>query len=107
MAIKRRLAPGLGRNRHRPITGPSTGPSPVRSHSPEHGRLEAGRSGAMLPHGWPEAGDPSTFYALSFTLTGLQGLHILLGVVVLVWLALPGTASANPRAWIRTRPDSP
>jgi cytochrome c oxidase subunit 3 len=39
--------------------------------------------------GWPEAGDPSAFYALYFTLTGLHGIHIICGVGVLVWMALP------------------
>ncbi len=40
--------------------------------------------------GWPEASDPSTFYALYFTLTGLHALHVLLGVLVNVWLLIWG-----------------
>ena len=31
--------------------------------------------------GWPQPTDPSTFNALYFTLTGLHGLHVLLGVL--------------------------
>ncbi len=41
--------------------------------------------------GWPEADSPSTFYALYFTLTGLHGLHVLLGILVNLWLLLWGT----------------
>ena len=41
--------------------------------------------------GWPEASDPSTFYALYFTLTGLHGLHVLLGILVNLYLLGPGT----------------
>jgi heme/copper-type cytochrome/quinol oxidase subunit 3 len=40
--------------------------------------------------GWPEATDPSTFYGLYFTLTGLHALHILLGVLVNLWLLVYG-----------------
>ncbi len=40
--------------------------------------------------GWPEAGDPSTFYAIYFTLTGLHGLHVLLGIFVNLYLLGPG-----------------
>ena len=40
--------------------------------------------------GWPEATDPSTFYALYFTLTGLHALHIFLGVLVNLWLLVYG-----------------
>ena len=31
-----------------------------------------------------------TFYAIYFTLTGLHGLHVLIGAVVLLWFALFG-----------------
>lgn len=37
-----------------------------------------------------EAG-PSVFYALYFTLTGLHAVHIIAGIIVLVWLATGGT----------------
>ncbi|MEE2674013.1 MAG: cytochrome c oxidase subunit 3, partial [Myxococcota bacterium] len=40
--------------------------------------------------GWPEAGDPSTFYALYFTLTGLHALHVILGILVNIWLLVFG-----------------
>jgi heme/copper-type cytochrome/quinol oxidase subunit 3 len=42
--------------------------------------------------GWPEPSNPSTFYALYFTLTGLHGLHVLLGILVNLWLLLFGVA---------------
>ena len=42
--------------------------------------------------GWPEAGDPSTFYALYFTLTGLHALHVLLGILPNLWLLVFGVA---------------
>ncbi len=42
--------------------------------------------------GWPEAGDPSTFYGLYFTLTGLHALHVLLGILVNLWLLIWGVA---------------
>ncbi len=42
--------------------------------------------------GWPEAGDPSTFYALYFTLTGLHALHVLLGILPNLWLLIFGVA---------------
>jgi heme/copper-type cytochrome/quinol oxidase subunit 3 len=40
--------------------------------------------------GWPEAGTPSTFYAIYFTLTGLHGLHVFLGILVNLWLLIWG-----------------
>ena len=40
--------------------------------------------------GWPEATDPSMFYALYFTVTGLHGLHVLLGVIANLWLLVSG-----------------
>ena len=40
--------------------------------------------------GWPEASDPSTFFGLYFTLTGLHALHVLLGILVNVWLLIWG-----------------
>jgi heme/copper-type cytochrome/quinol oxidase subunit 3 len=40
--------------------------------------------------GWPEATDPSTFYGLYFTLTGLHALHVILGIAVNVWLLFWG-----------------
>ena len=40
--------------------------------------------------GWPEATDPSTFFGLYFTLTGLHALHIFLGVLVNLWLLVWG-----------------
>ncbi len=40
--------------------------------------------------GWPEASDPSTFYGLYFTLTGLHALHVFLGILVNLWLLLWG-----------------
>ncbi len=40
--------------------------------------------------GWPEATDPSTFFGLYFTLTGLHALHIFLGVLVNLWLLVYG-----------------
>jgi heme/copper-type cytochrome/quinol oxidase subunit 3 len=48
--------------------------------------------GTFPATGWPEAGDPSTYYALYFTLTGLHGLHVILGMAVFTWLLFPGTA---------------
>jgi cytochrome c oxidase subunit 3 len=60
--------------------------------------VKAFEYGAKFSHGifpatgWPEASDPSTFYALYFTLTGLHGLHVLLGVLVNLWLLLFGVA---------------
>ncbi len=42
--------------------------------------------------GWPETGDPSTFYGIYFTLTGLHGLHVLIGILINLWLLGPGTA---------------
>ncbi len=42
--------------------------------------------------GWPEATDPSTFYALYFTVTGLHGLHVLLGILANLWLLIWGVA---------------
>jgi heme/copper-type cytochrome/quinol oxidase subunit 3 len=42
--------------------------------------------------GWPEAGDPSTFYGLYFTFTGLHALHVALGILVNLWLLIWGTA---------------
>ncbi len=42
--------------------------------------------------GWPTATDPSTFYALYFTFTGLHALHVLLGVLVNLWLLIRGAA---------------
>jgi cytochrome c oxidase subunit 3 len=40
--------------------------------------------------GWPEATDPSTFYALYFTVTGLHALHVFLGIVANIWLLVVG-----------------
>ncbi len=48
------------------------------------------RHGIFPAVGWPEASDPSTFNALYFTLTGLHGLHVLLGVLVYVWFLFFG-----------------
>ena len=45
--------------------------------------------------GWPEAGDPSTFYALYFTLTGLHGIHVILGMAVNLYLLLAARALWN------------
>ena len=42
--------------------------------------------------GWPEATDPSTFYALYYTLTGLHALHVLLGILANLWLLVFGIA---------------
>ena len=42
--------------------------------------------------GWPEASDPSTFFALYFTLTGLHALHVFLGVLANLWLLIWGLA---------------
>ena len=42
--------------------------------------------------GWPEAGDPSTFYSLYFTLTGLHAIHVALGILVNIWLLVFGVA---------------
>ena len=40
--------------------------------------------------GWPEAANPSTFYGLYFTLTGLHALHVILGILVNLWLLIWG-----------------
>jgi cytochrome c oxidase subunit 3 len=40
--------------------------------------------------GWPEASDPSTFFGLYFTLTGLHAIHIFLGIAVNLWLLVFG-----------------
>jgi heme/copper-type cytochrome/quinol oxidase subunit 3 len=54
--------------------------------------------GAKFSHGvfpavgWPDPSDPSTFYALYFTLTGLHALHVLLGILVNLWLLVFGVA---------------
>jgi heme/copper-type cytochrome/quinol oxidase subunit 3 len=48
--------------------------------------------GVFPATGWPEATDASTFYALYFTVTGLHGLHVLLGILVNLWLLIWGTA---------------
>jgi heme/copper-type cytochrome/quinol oxidase subunit 3 len=42
--------------------------------------------------GWPEATDPSIFYGLYFTLTGLHALHVVLGILVNLWLLIWGAA---------------
>ncbi len=42
--------------------------------------------------GWPEASDPSTFYGLYFTLTGLHALHVFLGILANLWLLIWGLA---------------
>ncbi len=42
--------------------------------------------------GWPEATDPSTFYAIYFTVTGLHGLHVLLGILANLYLLIWGAA---------------
>ncbi len=42
--------------------------------------------------GWPEASDPSTFYGLYFTLTGLHALHVFLGILVNLWLLIWGVS---------------
>ncbi len=42
--------------------------------------------------GWPEASDPSTFFGLYFTLTGLHALHVFLGILVNLWLLIWGLA---------------
>ncbi len=42
--------------------------------------------------GWPTATDPSTFYALYYTLTGLHALHVFLGVLANLWLLIWGLA---------------
>jgi heme/copper-type cytochrome/quinol oxidase subunit 3 len=42
--------------------------------------------------GWPEASDPSMFYGLYFTLTGLHALHVLLGILANLWLLIWGLA---------------
>ncbi len=42
--------------------------------------------------GWPEASDPSTFYSLYFTITGLHALHVFLGVLANLWLMIWGLA---------------
>ncbi len=40
--------------------------------------------------GWPEASDPSTFFAIYFTLTGLHALHVFLGILANLWLLIWG-----------------
>jgi heme/copper-type cytochrome/quinol oxidase subunit 3 len=40
--------------------------------------------------GWPGASDPSTFYGLYFTITGLHALHVLLGILANLWLLIWG-----------------
>jgi heme/copper-type cytochrome/quinol oxidase subunit 3 len=40
--------------------------------------------------GWPEASDPSTFFALYFTFTGLHALHVFLGILANLWLLIWG-----------------
>jgi heme/copper-type cytochrome/quinol oxidase subunit 3 len=40
--------------------------------------------------GWPTATDPSTFYALYYTLTGLHALHVFLGILANLWLLIWG-----------------
>ena len=58
--------------------------------------VKAFEYGAKFDHhiypavGWPEATDPSIFYGLYFTLTGLHALHIFLGVLVNLWLLVYG-----------------
>ncbi len=42
--------------------------------------------------GWPEASDPSTFYGLYFTITGLHALHVFLGILANLWLLIWGLA---------------
>ncbi len=42
--------------------------------------------------GWPEASDPSAFYAIYFTLTGLHALHVFLGILANLWLLIWGVA---------------
>ncbi len=42
--------------------------------------------------GWPEFSDPSMFYGLYFTFTGLHALHVLLGVLANLWLLIWGVA---------------
>ncbi len=42
--------------------------------------------------GWPEASDPSMFYGLYFTLTGLHALHVILGILANLWLLIWGAA---------------
>ncbi len=42
--------------------------------------------------GWPTATDPSTFYALYYTLTGLHALHVFLGILANLWLLIWGLA---------------
>ncbi len=52
--------------------------------------------GAKFSHGifpatgWPEASDASMFYGLYFTVTGLHGLHVLLGIIANLWLLIWG-----------------
>ncbi len=48
--------------------------------------------GVFPATGWPEATDASTFYALYFTVTGLHGLHVLLGILANLWLLIWGIA---------------
>ncbi|MGE4609153.1 MAG: cytochrome c oxidase subunit 3, partial [Myxococcota bacterium] len=42
--------------------------------------------------GWPGASDPSTFYSIYFTLTGLHALHVFLGILANLWLLIWGLA---------------
>ncbi len=52
--------------------------------------------GAKFSHGifpatgWPEASDASMFFGLYFTVTGLHGLHVLLGIIANLWLLIWG-----------------
>ena len=48
--------------------------------------------GVFPATGWPEASDPSTFFAIYFTLTGLHALHVLLGILANAWLLFFGVA---------------
>jgi heme/copper-type cytochrome/quinol oxidase subunit 3 len=48
--------------------------------------------GVFPATGWPEATDASTFYALYFTVTGLHGLHVLLGILANLWLLIWGVS---------------
>ncbi len=48
--------------------------------------------GIFPASGWPEASDPSTFYGLYFTITGLHALHVFLGVLANLWLLIWGLA---------------
>ena len=46
--------------------------------------------GPKFEHGYVPA--KSTFYAIYFTLTGLHGLHIVGGIVIIAYFMLPGSA---------------